>query len=94
MLDTNSQFWYIIMTENVRMVTLHKHDNVEDTIWSIEIDGVDTNVGINELWLKHIRRKMIFDDAVDSIAETLAANQHPITEKEKNQLNKLMQCLT
>jgi len=81
------------MTEKTRMVTLHKHNNGEDIVWLIELDGVKTSTGITQVMMEHIRRDNIFDEAVDGIADSLAINSYPITDKEKERLNKLLQCM-
>ena len=94
-LDTTPQIWYIIMNETVRMVTLHKHETeLDGVVWQIELDGVNTSVGLTQSYLECIRKQNIFEVATDGLAENLAINDYPITNKEKDNLNKLLQCMT
>ena len=93
-LDITSQFWYIIMNETVRMVTLHKDDNDEGIVWIIELDGVNTSTGISQSYMNYVRRNNIFEEAVNGLAASLRINKYPITDKEKDNLNKLLQCMT
>ena len=89
---------YIIMNDKTRMVTLHKHITESDnTVWRVELDGVDTYVGLTQELMDDIssaQRCNMLDEIVNGIAQHLAENDYPITDNEKDHLNKLLQCMT
>jgi len=86
------------MEEKTRMVTLHKHETeVDGIVWQIKLDGVNTSSGVSQEILDAIspsQRNEMIDEIVNGITDSLMINSYPISDKEKNNLNKLLQCMT
>jgi len=85
------------MENKTRMVTLHKHDTADGVGWQIEVDGVNTSIGLTQKLMDDMhatRRCGMIDEIVDVIVESLAGNNYTLTNQEKKNLNTLLQCMT
>ena len=86
------------MNDKTRMVTLHKHiTTVDNIVWQVELDGTNTSVGLTQELMDNIpqgHRNEEIDEIVNRLADNLMEKSYPITDKEKDHLNKLLQCMT
>lgn len=88
------------MKEDSRLVALSKRErHIEGTVWDVTLDGTDTGVFIVQEMMDNILAAALVklsdvDEMVDTVAEQLIGVGCPITETEKQRLNKLLQCMT
>jgi len=86
------------MEGKTRMITLRKEDTeASGIVWQLEIDGVWVSIGLTQDFMDDVKAAAtndLIDEAVEGVAFSLAKDKYALTEKEKNQLHKLIQCMT
>jgi len=86
------------MEDKIRMIALRKEDTeTNGIVWQIEIDGEWVSMGLTQEFMDNVKAAAtndLIDEAVEGVAFSLAEDKYALTEKEKNQLHKLIQCMT